>query len=79
MSLTRDDWLRALDEAGVPHEHDAAALTVDEYAEMFTISRVTAGRQLDRLVKAGKAARTYKRQCDRNGRLRSYVAYRLLS
>ena len=78
MSINRDEWLKALAEAGTPHDDDREALTVDEFAEMFDVTRVTASRRLERLAIAGKATRVRKRTMISNGRTYNLLAYRLV-
>jgi DNA-binding IclR family transcriptional regulator len=78
VSISRDEWLKALTEIGESVEDDQQAITVAEFAEMFTMSKCTAARRLDTLVSEGKAARTRKRQrVASNNRLMSLIAYRL--
>lgn len=76
-TITRDDWLKALDDAGITGENDESALTVNEYAEMMGVSRCTAFSQLQRLVRLGKAAKTYKMGTTSYGRNIRYIAFRL--
>lgn len=81
VSINRDEWLKALSDAGVvPGEDDQGAVTVLEFAAMFTppLVRMTATRHLEKLVTAGKAVKTRKRSQDPNGRFHSMVAYRLV-
>lgn len=72
-TITRDEWLKALEEAGVNAlSDDQGALTVAEFAAMFGICRTAAVRRLEHLCAAGKATRTQKRVA------KTYaVAYRL--
>ena len=75
-SINRDEWLKAVADAGIASEDDQEALTVQEYAELFSIDRQTADRQLKKLEAAGKARKTTKRAAP-HGRRLWYVAYRL--
>lgn len=76
--ITRDEWLKALDEAGLKEDERAAdAVTIDEFAAMMNIARYTAARQLDTLVAAGKATRLRKRANAKDGRVMRLLAYRL--
>ena len=75
--IARDEWLKALNEAGLVHENDTEAVTVAEFAEMFGVDRQTADRQLQRLAQAGKATKTRKAGHAPDGRRLSFVAYRL--
>jgi hypothetical protein len=75
--ISRDEWLRALDEAVCANvETDASALTVGEFAAMCGIPYSTAGNRLELMVKNGKAVRTKKRSA---GRVVMVKAYRLAS
>lgn len=77
--ITRDEWIRALAEAGEPVEDDRDALTVREFGEMFGMTRPTAERRLQALVTQGKAIKTYKRvRVASNNRMVSLIAFRLL-
>ena len=77
--ISRDEWMKALTEAGLhDQEDDQAAVTVTEFAAMFGIHRLRAARQLEALAKAGKAHKTYKRtRTPDGGRTFRYIAYRL--
>lgn len=77
--ITRDDWLRAMQEAGLVHETDDGALTVTEFAEMFNLKSSTARRRLEMLVEAKKARETRKQVEDAQGRKTIVLAYRLLA
>jgi DeoR/GlpR family transcriptional regulator of sugar metabolism len=78
VSISRDEWLKALVEIGETVEDDQQAVTVAEFAEMFTMSRCTASRRLELLVTEGKATRTRKRlRVASNNRLMSLIAFRL--
>lgn len=79
MTITRDDWLRALIEIGVHdgREEDPTALTINECAAMLNIKRDAAARRLSRLVESGGAERVLKRITTQNGRSVRLVAFRL--
>ena len=75
---TRDDWLRALGDAGLhAGTDDPTALTVPEFAKMMDLPRHTAARHLDKLEKVGKAIRTRKWAHASDGTRRSYLAFKL--
>lgn len=77
--INRDEWLKAIDEAGMALEDDQSAVTIYEFAELFGLVPNTAWRHLEKLVKAGKAERTSKRKtCPDGKRAWHYKAYRLL-
>lgn len=78
MGITRDDWLRALDEAGCATVDDQGAMTAQEFAEMIGVDRQAAGRRLRMLEKAGKATRTTKRAKASDGRYYISPAYKLV-
>lgn len=76
--ITRDDWLKALADAGVDSgEHDPDALTIAEFTALMNLSTQAAARRLNALVAAGKAARTHKLSAAKDGRMVRHVAYRL--
>ena len=78
--INRDDWLRALDEAGLSLADDQGAVTIHEFAEMFgNLHHQTAWRRLEGLVSAGKAVKTRKFVTARDGRRLNAVAYKLES
>jgi hypothetical protein len=79
MSITRDEWLSALQEADLaPPDDDPRAVTIAEFQQMFGLKRCAATRTLQELEKAGKAKRTNKMSVTPAGRRIYYVAYRLL-
>lgn len=78
MSITKDEWLKALDDAGVSMVNDQSAVTAIEFAAMFGVSTPTAGRRLRALVAAGGAHRTQKRTTAADGRVMVLPAYRLV-
>lgn len=75
--ISRDDWMRALAEAGYQDEHDEQAVTIAEFAAMFGLKRTTAQERLVALVAAGKATSTRKRGINAAGRQVRFRAYRL--
>jgi len=75
---SRDDWLKALDDAGVMSiQDDRQAVTVNEFASMMGFTHMTASRRLQALAAAGKATRTIKVALVANNRRFPCVAYRL--
>ena len=79
VSITRDEWLHALTEAGIDTGavDDQDAVTVAEFMAMFNLGRNTAQHKLDALAAAGKAALTKKVAINSYGRRISQKAYRL--
>lgn len=75
--ITRDDWLKALNEAGVVTEDDQNAVTVNEFMVMFDLPRQQASRQLIQLEAAGRAVRTRKIGTTPDGKTVRYLAFRL--
>lgn len=75
--ITRDEWLKALTEAGTQPEHDADAVTTEEFATMMGLPTRTAFSKLQVLIKAGKAERTRKRVQASRGTT-TVTAYRLV-
>ena len=76
-AINRDDWLRALTEAGLTHDGDQDAITATEFGAMFNLKRAAARYKLAQLVEAGKAVPTRKRVADAAGRIVVVPAYRL--
>ena len=77
--ITRDEWLKALHEAGLHDDtDDQGAVTVAEFADMMGFHRLTAERHLKALAAAGKATKTQKRVRFRNGRVSGCMAFRLI-
>jgi hypothetical protein len=61
MSISRDEWLKALSDAGLHDDtDDQSALTTIEFMQMFDLCETTARNRLAALVKAGKAIETTK-------------------
>lgn len=79
--ISRDEWLKALTDAGLHETDDQEAVTVPEFAAMFGLDRQTADRRLKRLEAIGKATRVRKRApaAGRDGRMCWYVAFRLVT
>lgn len=77
MSITRDLWIKALFEAGLPTQDDQDALTYAEYAEMMGCSPRVAELRMRTLARKGLATRTTKVTLDGRGRTYPMVAYRL--
>lgn len=76
--INRDDWLKALHDAGVHDDvDDQDAVTAIELSAMFGLSRIAAERRLKKLAATGKAMRSRKRVLTSDGRTVSCVAYRL--
>ena len=76
-TISRDEWLSALTDAGLNDQHDPDAVTVNEFAEMFGLDRQTADRRLKKLEALGKATKAKKRSATPDGRMLWYVAYKL--
>lgn len=76
--ISRDLWLKALTEAGESVVDDQSATTTTEFMQMFGVNRMTAKRRMDKLVKAGKATRTTKRERLPDGRILTCVGYLLV-
>lgn len=76
--ISREDWLKALEDANVPTENDQGAVTVQEFADMMGVTRWMAGYNLRKLLSQGRAVRTHKRAMDTGGRCKTHVAYRLV-
>ena len=76
--ISRDDWLKALAESQPDlTENDPSALTVAEFATLFSITRNTAQKRLSLLETAGRATPTTKVGRGSDGRLFRSAAYRL--
>ena len=74
--ISRDAWLHALGEAAAPLEQDSLSLA--EIGKQYGISRITAARRMDELVKAGKARRTFKLITMVSGPRRRVPSYALI-
>lgn len=78
MSISRDDWLAALEAAQAePPTNDPAVMTISELRVLFDRGRSTTEDIVKRLVATGKAARTVK-YIRVNGAWRRVPAYRLV-
>lgn len=75
--INRDEWLKALNDAGLMEQGDPNALTVTEFAAMFDLKPTSAKRRLAILVESGRAKQTRKRIQDSSGRMVVVNAYRL--
>lgn len=76
--ISRDLWLKALEDVGESQTNDPDAITITEFADTFGLLRQAAARQLETLTKAGKAIRTRKKAKALNGHMVSHIAYRLV-
>lgn len=76
--ISRDDWLKAIEQANTPPPQDEEALTVRELAKLFGCQPVNAARIAKKLVDAGKATETTKMVRMSNGAWRAAPAYRLV-
>ena len=78
VAISRDEWLKALSEAGYKDgQDDPTAITVAEFAAMVGLNRQTAVRRLHAMVAAGKATRTQKRSQSSDGRTVVMQAFKL--
>ena len=78
-TITRDDWMKALAEAGLHHEDDQQSLTIPEFMEMMGLcSLKAAADRLNTLVAKGKAKKTHKIAPGADGRRMARVSFRLL-
>jgi len=77
-TINRDEWIAALNEAGISDDNDQDAVTVPEFAAMMDMHQQTASRRLIALEKAGKATRTRKLKAAPDGRMMRYLAFRLV-
>lgn len=78
VSISRDEWLKALADIGQDERTDEDAITVSEFAEMMGIKRTAAGDRLRMLVQAGRAIEKRKAVFDSRGRRCVHLAYRLI-
>ncbi len=77
-SISRDEWLKALNEAGYQDgQDDPTAITVPEFAQMLGVNRQAAIRRLNTLVATGKATRTRKWSRYTDGRSVLMLAFKL--
>lgn len=77
-TISRDEWIKALEDANLTITDDPDAITVAEFAAMFGLPHATAARKLKALEAAGKAQRTTKRAPASDGRMMTCNGYRLL-
>lgn len=78
--INRDEWLKALSEAGAAQlvESDPLAVTIAEFAEMLSVTRNTAAKRMALLERTGKAERTTKVGRGSDGRVFRSAAFRLV-
>lgn len=76
--INRDVWLKALADIGEDGQSDPEAITTTDFMAMMHVDRQMARRRLDKLVAAGKATRTFKRERSTDGRMVRCVGYRLV-
>lgn len=76
MTITRDEWMKALGDAVMPTDPDA--MTVRELSEMCGIGRRAMDERVRVLVEQGKAIRTRKIVRNAVGYTRRVSAYRLI-
>lgn len=76
VTIRRDEWLKALGDAIQVSDPDA--LTINEIAEQFGISRCKAAERMQTLVQQKKAVRVFKRIPRENGSPYLSPAYKLL-
>lgn len=77
--ISRDEWLKALEDAGVHSTvDDQDALTMAEVAQMLSITPLAAKLRMDTMVKLGRAKATFKWGTASNGRRQHLKAYRLI-
>lgn len=74
-SISRDEWLKALDEARGPTDQEA--ITIREFAAMCGLSLQGAAGRMTLLVTSGRAVKTAK-NVDEGGRVVRRPAYRLV-
>lgn len=75
--ITKDDWLRALNEANESVADDPEAITIGEFAQMFGLRFHVASYRLRNMLLKGRAVRTSKRGYDGAGRYKTLTAYKL--
>lgn len=75
--ISRDEWLKALDDAGLVVVDDQSAVSVSEFGTMFGIERTAALRRLSQLEALGRAVRTKKRIRDATNRQYTVTAWKL--
>lgn len=74
-TITRDEWLAALNEAVEPENSDA--ITMREFADLLNIGRSSARARMARLVREGKAVTVSRTLVKMNGDRQRVPAYRL--
>lgn len=77
--IGRDEWLKALSDAGFGTENDPDAITITEFAKMVGVGRLAAQARLEELVRTGKAVETKKWSLSASGLRRGLSrAFRLV-
>lgn len=76
--ISREQWLKALDEAEPQIDNDPSVLTRADLCELLGLAKTAVGERIARMVKAGKAIRTTKVIADGAGRRIRVSAYRLV-
>lgn len=79
MTISRDEWLNALADAGDPVVNDPDAITIGEFAEMLGLPLSTATHKIARLVSTGRATKTRTVRTNAYGRTLYYIGYRLIT
>ncbi len=77
--ITRDDWLKAVEEAEAPHTQDSECLTLRDLCEVFGVAEPNARRRIRLLVEQGRAVQTTKLIRSVTGAWRPVPAYRLIT
>lgn len=78
VEISREQWLKALDEAQPKVEDDPTLLTVLELCEVFGLGRTAMRERVKLMVKAGTAIKSSKWIVDVTGRRQRASAYRLV-
>lgn len=79
VTITRDDWLKAVDEVSASQaDADSDLMSYFDFAELAGIAPTTASHRLNALAAAGRAIRTTKRIIAGDGKCRRVVAFRLV-
>jgi hypothetical protein len=78
--ISRDAWLRAVEDVGMPLVDDQDAISLQEFMAMLDPPlRLSAARsRINALIDAGKAIKTMKRIQDTAGRWQYVPAYKLV-
>ncbi len=78
MSITRTDWLKALDDAKNAPLPESDAITAVEFADMIGVQRAQAYHRLMAMERIGKVQRTTKLIRRGDGSVLKVAAYRLI-